>query len=65
MTVADGAEGRRGEGLRVSTCKPLYTGWVNNEVLLYKTENCAQRTVIHHNGEEPKNVTATLLYQKN
>lgn len=34
-----------GEGvereLRVNTCKPLYTGWVNNEVLLYKRELCS------------------------
>ena len=36
----------------VSRCKPLYTGWINNKVLLYSTGNCIQHPMIHHNGKE-------------
>lgn len=43
-----GGSGRKGEGVRVNTCKLSYTGWTNDEVLLQSTENYVQRTVIHH-----------------
>ena len=33
----------------VSRCKCLYTGWINNKVLLYSTENYIQYPVINHN----------------
>ena len=39
-------------GFGVSRCKLLYTGWINNKVLLYSTENYIQYPVINHNGKE-------------
>ena len=33
----------------VSRCKLLYTGWINNEVLLYSMGNYIQYPVINHN----------------
>ena len=37
-----------------SRCKLLYTGWINNKVLLYSTGNYIQYLVINHNGKEKK-----------
>ena len=36
----------------VSRCKLLYTGWINNKVLLYSAKNCIQYPMINHNGKE-------------
>ena len=36
----------------VSRGKLLYTGWINNKVLLYSTGNYIQYPVINHNGKE-------------
>ena len=33
-------------------CKLVYTGWINNKVLLYSTGNYIQYPVINHNGKE-------------
>ena len=35
--------------LGISRCKLLYTEWINNKVLLYRTGNYIQYTVINHN----------------
>ena len=35
-----------------SRCKILYSEWINNEILLYKTENYIQDPMINHNGKE-------------
>ena len=36
----------------ISTCKLLYTEWINTTVLLYSTENYIQYPVINHNEKE-------------
>ena len=36
----------------ISRYKPVYTGWINNKVLLYNTGNCSQYPVINHKGKE-------------
>ena len=36
----------------ISTCKLLYTEWINTKVLLYSTENYIQYPVINHNEKE-------------
>ena len=36
----------------VSRCKPLYTEWINNKVLLYSTGNYIQYPVINHREKE-------------
>ena len=39
----------------VSRCKLVYTGWINNKVLLYRTGEYIQNPVIlNHNGKEHK-----------
>ena len=44
---------REGVGkVGVSRCKLLYTGWINNKVLLYSTQNYIQYPMIHQNGKE-------------
>ena len=43
--------------LGVSRCKLLYTGWINNEILLYNTGNYIQYTVINHKGKAYKKNT--------
>ena len=35
-----------------SRCKLLYTGWINNKILLCSTGNYIQYPVISHNGKE-------------
>ena len=51
--VAKGEGGGRGEDweVGVSRCNLLYTGWTNNKVLLYNTENYIQYPMINHNGK--------------
>ena len=46
-------EGRIGN-LGVSRCKLLYTGWINNKVLLYTTGNSIQYPVINHKVKDYK-----------
>ena len=36
----------------ISRCKPVYTQWINNRVLLYSTGNYIQYPVINYNGKE-------------
>ena len=38
----------------VSRCKLSYIGWINNNILLYSTENYTQDPMIKHNGKEYK-----------
>ena len=38
--------------LQVSSCTRIYTGWTNNEALLYSKGNYIQYPVINHNGKE-------------
>ena len=38
----------------VSRCKPVYIGWINNKVLLYRTGSYIQYSIINHNGKEQK-----------
>ena len=47
----------RGEGgkdweFRISRCKPLFIGWINNKLLLYSTGGYIQYPVINYNGKE-------------
>ena len=48
-----GCQGLAGGGkdweFEISRYKLLYTGWINNKVLLYSTGNCIQYPVINHN----------------
>ena len=36
----------------ISRCKLLYTGWIDNKVLLYSTGNYIQYLMIKHNGKK-------------
>ena len=36
----------------INRCKLVYTGWINNKVLLYSSGNYVQYPVINHNGKE-------------
>ena len=36
----------------ISRCELLYTGWIDNKVLLYSTGNHIQYPVINHNGKQ-------------
>ena len=47
-----GAGGGKDWEFGISRCKLLYTGWLNNKVLLYSTGNYIQYPVINHNGKE-------------
>ena len=42
FVVGKGVGGRKRKDweFRISRCKPLYIGWINNKVPLYSTENC-------------------------
>ena len=57
---ACGYQGRQGRGggmdeeFGISRCKLLYTGWINNKVLLYSTGNYIQYPEINHHGKEYK-----------
>ena len=37
---------------KISRCKLLYIGWINNKVLLFSTRNYIQYPMITHNGKE-------------
>ena len=50
----EGSEGGKDWEFAVSRCKLLYTGWINNKVLLYSTGNYIQYLVLNHNGKEYK-----------
>ena len=51
---AGGAAGGIDWEVGASRCKLLYTGWVNNKILLCSTGNYIQYPVISHNGKECK-----------
>ena len=64
VAKGEGLGGGVGWEFGVSRCKLLYTGWINNKVLLYSTGNYVQYPMINHNGKEYlKN--STLLYSRN
>ena len=44
--------GKGWTGSRVSRCKLLHTGWINNKVLLYSTGKYIQYPGINHTGKE-------------
>ena len=51
--------GRRGEvgqewEFEISRCKLIYTEWINNKVLLYRTGNYIQHPMINYNGKDMK-----------
>ena len=48
-----GGRGKEGE-LWISRCNLVYTGWINNKVLLYSTGNYIQYPVTNNNGKEYK-----------
>ena len=48
----EGSEGGKDWEFAVSRCKLLYTGWINNKVLLYSAGNYIQYPVIDYNGKE-------------
>jgi len=49
LVVAKGGVGGRMEWeVEVSRCKLLYIEWINNNVLLYSTENYIQYLTINH-----------------
>ena len=52
--VARGSGGERGKDweFEIGRCKLVYTGWINNKVLLYSTGNYIQYPVTNHNGKE-------------
>ena len=54
MVVAKGKGGGGGvdREVGVSRCNLLCTGWKNNKILLYNTENYIQYPMINHNGKE-------------
>ena len=37
---------------RISRCKLVYIGWINNKVLLYSPGNYIQYPVVNHNEKE-------------
>ena len=49
----------------ISKCKLVYTGWINNRVLLRSTGNYIQYPVINHNGEEYEKEWKKFLIEKN
>ena len=50
--VAKAEEGENGmdREFGLSRCKLLHSEWINNEVLLYSTENSIQSLGIEHDG---------------
>ena len=73
LVVAKGDGGGRGllGSLGVSRCKLLYTGWINNKVLLYTAGNSSQYPVINHKVKDYKRECIymynwiTLQYSRN
>jgi len=52
-----GCQGGGGRGgmdweFGIRRCRVLYTGWINNKVLLYSIGNYVQHPVTNHNGKE-------------
>ena len=63
--VAGGSGGERGGmdwELGVSRCKLVYTGWINNKILLYSTMDCLQYPGIRRNGKEYEKGCLHVLY---
>ena len=58
----EGVEGGMEWEAGVSRCKLLYIEWMNNEVLLYSTENYIQYPMINHNGKEYKKRECIYIY---
>ena len=54
LVVTKAVRSREGKywEFRISRCKLVYIGWINNKVLLYSTENYIQYPTISHNGKE-------------
>ena len=52
VAKGEGSEGGMEWEFGISRCELLYTGWINNKVLLYSTGNYSQYPVINHNGKE-------------
>ena len=52
LAKVDGGRGGKDWEFEVSRGKPLYTGWINNKVLLYSTGNYIQYPVTNHDGKE-------------
>ena len=52
VAKGEGVGGGKEWEVGVSRCKLLRTGWINNKVLLYSTENYIQYPMINHNGKE-------------
>ena len=48
--------------VRVSRCKLLRIGWINNKILLYSAENYIQYPMINHNGKEYEKVYIYIKY---
>ena len=73
LVVAKGGGSRGGTDweFRVSRCKLLHIGWINNKVLLYRTGKYIQYPVINHNRKEWKSMYIymynwiTVLYNRN
>ena len=53
LWLPSGRRGGRGKDWEfgINRCKLLYTGWINNKVLLYSTGKYIQYPVIKHNGK--------------
>ena len=54
LVIAKGKRYGRGVDWKfgISRCKLLYTGWINNKILLYSTGDYIHYSVINHNGKE-------------
>ena len=57
LWLPSGRGGRRGkeQEFEISRGKQLYTGWINNNVLLHNTGNCIQDPMTTHMEENMKN----------
>ena len=52
VAKGEGVGGGMEQVFGISRYKLLYTGWINNKVILYRTGNYIQYPVINHNGKE-------------
>ena len=52
QTCGERVSGGMEQEVGVSKCKLLYIGQINNQTLLYSTENYIQYPMINHNGKE-------------
>ena len=62
VAKGEGSRGGLGWEFGISRCKPLYTGWINNKVLLHSIGNYIQYTGISHNGKEYEKVYICILF---